>query len=1076
MPRARLSFLGLVRCLAVLVVIGACLPTNVAWAARPLDFNRDIGPILSENCFACHGFDEKARQAELRLDLAESATADRAGTAAIVPGSAEKSEAWRRITSSDPDEQMPPPSSNLKLTDEEKAKLRQWIDEGGKYAAHWSFVPPVKADPSRVSRPQWVRNAIDAFVLARLDAEGLEPAAEADRRMYIRRVSFDLIGLPPTAEEVEAFVNDHEPGAYERLVDRLLASPHFGEKLALDWLDAARYADTNGFSIDGGRQQWLWRDWVIHAFNSNLPYDRFLVEQLAGDLLPDANDSTLIATGFQRNNMVTHEGGTIPEENLVNYNADRVKTLGEAVLGLTLGCAQCHDHKYDPILQRDYYRLFAYFNTASDVGLDGNGGVDPKPFKALRTVLRTGEEPSVAKQLAALRERLEHPDPRQLAAWEKQQHRKLAGRGKHLRLLPVEPLKLSTPNRGSGFEIEGTRIHIQQPGDLATYDVSLKLPATKRPITGVRVVFYPDKDAPQGGWGFGPAEKRPSRKTPPQKSTKAAAPTEPTDEDSPKPTPPPVESQVKGNFVLTAFSASADAVAGDQVNLYRLLAVRGVTANSWQASYPPDGCLDMRNDDGWSSELSFDGPVHLTVTFDKPLSSAETPFVTVQLNFGHGKSLVAAQFEILAMTGRDDGSPLPSDVIAILETTARNRSAAQTAQLAGYFAAHAPATRAMRVAIANLDERLKVQTGEFPTMVMDTAAKPRDTFILHRGDYAQPGDKVLAGTPSMLPALDGSPDTRLGLAQWITMPSNPLTARVAVNRFWAMLFGAGIVRTSADFGSQAEPPTHPELLDWLAVDFVEHGWDVKRLLRTIVLSATYRQNSAATPKMLEHDPQNRLLARGPRFRLSAELVRDAALATSGLLVPRLGGPGVNPYTPGDLWREISHYGSTPATAQTFVQDHGEKLYRRSLYTFWKRTAPPPNMAAFDAPNREVCVVSRAATNTPLQALVLLNDVQFVEASRALAERIMAHGKTDDGRLRWAFEECLSRRPNETELSVVAKALGRERARYAADESAARAYLANGESPRDQSIPAAEHAAWSQIAALLLNLSEAVTRN
>ncbi|HEX3871478.1 MAG TPA: DUF1553 domain-containing protein, partial [Pirellulales bacterium] len=865
-----------------------------------------------------------------------------------------------------------PPSSNLSLTAEEKAKLRQWIDEGAKYATHWSFVPPVKAELPEVSQPKWTRNAIDRFVLAHLDAERLKAATEADRRMLIRRVSLDLIGLPPSADEVEAFVNDRTEGAYERLVDRLLASPHFGEKFALDWLDAARYADTNGFSIDGGRQQWLWRDWVIHAFNSNMPYDRFLVEQLAGDLLPKPTDESLLATGFQRNNMVTHEGGTIPEENLVNYNADRVKTLGEAVLGLTLGCAQCHDHKYDPILQRDYYRLFAYFNTASDIGLDGNGGVDPKPFMSLPTALRTGEEKQVEADLAALRESLEHPDAKQLASWEKSQRKQLAARGKNMELLPTELIKISTPNRGSGFEIEGSRIQINEPGDMAAYDISLKLPATKKSITGVRVVFFPDASTPLNGWGYGPSGRRSKR---PAAAKVRAAAKPPVDEDSPMrakaadATPP----AVKGNFVLTAFSASADAVPGDQVNLYRLLGVRRVTADSWQTAFPPADVLDMRNEHGWSPELTHEGPVHLTVTFDEPLHVDEAPFLTVQLNFGYGSTYVAAQFEIFALIGSDDDSDLPGEIIEAVETPRSKRNAPQRSQLREYFAAHDDSTHATRIAIANLEERLAVQTGKFPAMVMDMSEKPRDTFILNRGDYSQPRDKVTAGTPSVLPTLDGTPDTRLGLAQWITMRTNPLTARVAVNRFWATLFGAGLVRTVADFGSQGEVPTHPELLDWLAVDFMDSGWDVKALVRKIVLSATYRQTSVPTPALLEHDPQNRLLARGPRFRLSAELIRDAALKTSGLLVPRLGGPGVNPYSPGDLWREISHYGSTPATAQTFVQDHGEKLYRRSMYTFWKRTVPPPNMAAFDAPNREVCTVSRPATNTPLQALVLLND-------------------------------------------------------------------------------------------------------
>jgi hypothetical protein len=634
-------------------------------------------------------------------------------------------------------------------------------------------------------------------------------------------------------------------------------------------------------------------------------------------------------------------------------------------------------------------------------------------------------------------------------------------------------------------------VHITEPSDLVAYDVSLKLPATDTPITGVRVVFYPDKKH-AGGWGYGPAEK---------KSKKRAARKSDARRDSPSParpeaTTPPEDSaeqpKVKGNFVLTSFSASADAVPGDQVNLHRLLGIRQVTASSWQAEYPVENCLDTRNENGWSPDPAQDGPVHLTVTFKEPLRAAETPYMTVQVNFGHGKSLVASRFDVLALTGSDDGSSLPPEMIAILTDRTqqsvdnspagrgvgtRRRSAEQVQRLRDYYTAHAIATRGRRIAITNLEERLAVLTQEFPTMVMDIASQPRNTYILHRGDYAQPREKVTTGTPATLPPPPrDAPSNRLGLAQWITMRGHPLTARVAVNRFWQMLFGIGLVRTTADFGAQGEYPSHPELLDWLATDFMDCGWDVKSTIRKMVLSATYRQASVASPELLQRDPQNRLLARGPRFRLSAELIRDGALKVSGLLVPRIGGPSVNPYMPADLWREISHFGSTPATAQSFVQDHGEKLYRRSLYTFWKRTAPPPNMSVFDAPNREVCVVSRPSTTTPLQALVLLNDVQFVEASRAFAQRILLREGDDTAKLRWASAECLSRWPTERELSVMTAALRRERARYSADEAAARAFLANGESPRNETLPVAEHAAWSQVAALLLNLSETVTRN
>jgi hypothetical protein len=1031
--------------------------------SKPLDFNRDVRPILSENCFQCHGFDEKARQADLRLDVASSALAKHDDVSAIVPGHPEQSELWRRITSDDESEMMPPPDSHRQLKPEQKELLKRWIEQGAQYAKHWSFILPKKAPVPDVSEKSWLQNEIDNFILERLDAEKLKHSPEADRRTLIRRLYFDLTGLPPSVAEVEAFVADKSPDAYEKLVDRLLADTHFGERMALVWLDAARYADTNGYSIDGGRHMWLWRDWVINAFNTNLPYDQFIRDQLAGDLIPNHTDAQLIATGFQRNNMNTHEGGTIPEENLTNYNVDRVKTFGESMLGLTLGCCQCHDHKFDPITQRDYYQIYAYFNTLSDVGLDGDRGIDSRPSIEAKTVLQTGEDAGLQKQIAALKEKLANPADADVEHWAASERTRLAARGKGFKLHPVELLKVSTPNTGAGFDIDPPRfVHISVPAALVAYDVSMHLPKLDQPMTGVRVVFHPDANAPGGGRGHGAIAPNPLRK---------------------KPKPP----TGRGTFILTAFSASADPVAGDNINLNHLLGVSQVTADSWLTDWRPEGLIDTRGDDGWSPEDG-DGPTHLTVTFDKPVDTATTPFMTIQLNFGHVDSTVAARFEFLAMTGADDGSDMPPEIVDIVEAEPENRSAEDQAELKKYFADHAEATKRDRIALANLEERLDVVSKKHVTMVMDIAEKPRDTFILNRGDYQQPTEKVTAGTPAVLPPLPSAPagtrasgsaggaSTRLDLANWMVMREHPLTARVAVNRLWQIFFGAGLVATPADFGAQGQYPSHPDLLDWLAVDFMDHGWDVKRLIKQIVMSTTYRQSSDSTSDLLALDPHNHLLARGPRFRLPAEFIRDESLKVSGLLVDRLGGPSVNPYTPGNLWREISHYGSSPATSQTFEQDHGEKLYRRSLYTYWKRTVPPPNMVAFDAPNREICTIARPSTTTPLQALVLLNDPQFVEAARAFAERAIKQLGDDPARLRWAFEECVSRPPSSDELAVLTKSLARERTYYADNQDAAEKYLAVGESPRDETIPIAEHAAWAQIATLILNLSETVTRN
>ncbi|MFO1051059.1 MAG: PSD1 and planctomycete cytochrome C domain-containing protein [Planctomycetota bacterium] len=1019
-----------------LLALLACGIQGGPSAQRAVDYQRDVRPILSSHCFACHGFDAGARKAGLRLDRRESAYAEREGIVAVKPGDLAGSELFRRISSEDPEVLMPPPRARAPLTAEQKNILRRWIEQGAAYAEHWSFVPPVlPVVPPDAGHP------IDAFVRAHLRSEGLSPAPEADRATLARRVTLDLTGLPPSGAEVEAFVVDHGADAYERLVDRLLSSPHYGERMALPWLDAARYADTNGFSIDGGRHQWLWRDWVIHAFASNKPFDRFLVEQLAGDLLPDRDDGTLTATGFQRNSMITHEGGTIAEENLVNYNVDRVRTFGEAVLGLTLGCAQCHDHKYDPISQRDFYRLFAFFDQTSEPAHGGDGGVNAPPTAQVRSVLSTGEEPELRTRIAALEAQLAAVDERALADWESSQRAALAQRGIDLELHPVRLLKISTPNRGSGFAIEDERFAVvAHPMSLLAFDISIELPPLSAPITGLRVVMHTPPGHPEEGWGFG---------------GKAG----------------------KRSFALTSLSVSGGPVPGDQVNLYQLLPMRRVTASGWDGENRPEGVLGTSSANAWIPDPAADGPVHLTASFAAPLDPERTRFLTAQLNFGRFGDMTARRMEFFVVTGEDDDSELPREMQDALTTTPETRTEQQRAAIRREFVEHAPATARVRTALAHARERLAVRTEAWPTMVMDTRADPRKTFVLHRGVYSNPGEEVSAGTPAALPPMpDGAPANRLGLAQWVVADGNPLTARVAVNRIWQVFFGVGLVKTAADFGMQGEAPSNQALLDWLAVDFRTHGWDVKRLVRQIVTSGTYRAASRTTPRDIERDPDNRLLARGPRFRLPAELIRDQALAISGLLVPSLGGPSVNPYTPGDPWREISHYGSTPATAQSFVQDHGDKLYRRSLYTYWKRTLPPPDMATFDAPNRETCVVDRAVTNTPLQALVLLNDVQFVEAARAFAERILHQAGDDHARLSWAFAEVTGRRPDRDEAAVLEHALLRERGVFDSDPDAATRLLAQGESPRDATLDRCEHAAWTQLAALLLNLSETVTRN
>ena len=946
--------------------------TKSVSAESKIDFSRDIRPILSNNCFFCHGPDEKHREADLRLDTKAGAF-----ESAVVPGNLKESALIERILATDADERMPPADSGKTLKPAEIELLKQWVKQGAEWQDHWAYVKPERPALPKVKQTNWPKNEIDYFVLSRLEQKGLAPSQTADRRTLIRRLYLDLQGLPPSAAEVDAFVNSKDPKAYETLVDQLLASPQYAERMTLKWLDLARYADTNGYSIDGGRHMWLWRDWVIDSFHKNKPFDEFITEQIAGDLIPEATPWQKVATGFSRNHMITHEGGTIPEENLVNYTVDRVKTTSEVFMGLTMGCAQCHDHKYDPITMKDFYQFFAYFNTLEDRGLDGNSGINAGPKLSVKTELSfaADELKSLDQELTRLENELAHPDEIKLAAWEKQVQRELAERGQGLKLHELEIVKVSDPNTRSAFETseDGHVLALKPSG--RSPSISLKVKPGVEKLTGLRIVFYPNEKLPEGGIGHGKKESFP------------------------------------GGFILTSLSASGTAIPSDQLDLYAMFNIAKITASTSHPDYPVVDCLDPRDHNGWSPAPQNKKQQHLTVTFDKPYDTTNSRYVTVMLVWGGGKyggrqALMAGDYQVFGISGQDDGTNIPAAIQTVLAVEPNARNAEQIETLKAYYSQIAPEFKNLRYQRANLKERRQMLTDSFETMVMNTAKKPRETFILNRGQYDQPTEKVSTGVPGFLPGLpEQAPANRMALAQWLTSRENPLVTRVAVNRFWEMLFGQGIVSTTADFGSQGDPPTHPKLLDWLAVDFYESGWDVKRIMKKTLMSATYQQSSAGTPELWKQDPQNRLLARGGRFRLQAEAIRDATLKVSGLLVERVGGASVNPYQPEGLWREVSHYGSSPATAQVFVQDHGEKLYRRSMYTYWKRTVPPPNMQTFDAPNREVCLVSRARTNTPLQSLVLLNDVQFVEASRNYAERVMKEGGSGH---RFADSVCFQR--------------------------------------------------------------------
>ncbi|MCC9654793.1 PSD1 and planctomycete cytochrome C domain-containing protein [Rhodopirellula halodulae] len=1037
----------------------ASIPEVQSAKDRPLQFNRDIRPILSETCFHCHGPDEHGRRADLRLDTLEGATEDLGGYQPIVPGDLESSEAWNRITSDDPDLLMPPPESHLVLTAEQKTLLKRWIEEGAVYEGHWAFIPPAEPKVPQVdfeeegSDSNWVRNDLDRFVAQRLAEAGMVPSPEADPRTLIRRLTLDLTGLPPSPDEVERFVSDYQPDgepAYEETVNRLLRSPHFGERMALPWLDQARYADTNGYSIDGGRHMWLWRDWVIQAYNDNMPFDQFLMEQLAGDLLPNATASQRIATGFNRNHMITHEGGTIPEENLTNYTADRVKTTSEVFLGLTMGCAQCHDHKYDLISQREYYEFFAFFNELEDRGLDGNAGRNAAPQMQAQTVLKTDELESLQTELQQLHDELA-TTTEGLDRWLKQQRKTEQNRGDQFALVPIELQDVSSPNMRGDFDFspDGT-VTIEQPsGGLNGMSHSLRLATgedSQLPIHGLRIVFQP-------------------RELPPKK----------TDDVTKEPTPPQMALTPFAGSVpkVTTILVSATQQPAEQVDYHSQVAFDQVTASSQPEGHPADSVLTEDNSLWWQPA---DGQTeqHLTLTFDRPIDPKQTPFMSVLLVFGQNQSM-PFQWQVQPFTGNDTDSRWSDSLIAAIQEEPATWDDAKRATVLQAFRKHSPELRPLRVRVANLEERVNVLTAAHSTMVMNTATKPRETFVLDRGQYDSPTDRVTPQVPRVLPELSSESSTRLDLAKWLIAPEHPLTSRVAVNRLWALFFGTGLVATSADFGSQGEYPSHPELLDHLATQFVQSGWNQKELIRQIVGSATYRQQSRATAEQLELDPQNRLLARGPRFRLPAEFIRDQALAVSQLLVPRIGGPSVQPYQPPALWKEVSHFGSTPATKQVFVQDHGEKLYRRSLYTIVKRTSPHPAMSAFDAPSREMCVMQRGATNTPIQALVTLNDPQFAEAARALAERLLTGDDTDSERVERAYQIVLGRAAKPAEQSAMKQFLLSQRERFSQSPNDAAAAISVGESPRSEQLDPVEHAAWMQVASLMLNLSETLTR-
>ena len=1018
--------LTVVKLRSLLVVVP--LLAGVA-AGADIEFNRDIRPILSNHCFKCHGPDAKTREGGLRLDVRESAIGmNDSGSRAIVAGDADASEIIRRITSTDPDIRMPPADGPKHLNDQQITLITQWIQQGAEYQSHWAFLSPRRPDVPQTANRSSVINPIDEFVGAKLSDTGLKPAPAASKETLIRRVAFDLTGLPPTLEEVDAFLTDESPDAYERVVDHYLNTNAYAEHMARHWLDLARYADTNGYQYDTERQQWVWRDWVIDAYDRNMPFDEFTVQQLAGDLLPDSTPSQRLATGFNRNHGITIEGGIIDEEYRTEYVMDRLVTTGAVWMGLTMGCARCHDHKYDPISQKEFYGLYAFFNQVPERGMRG---FDPQ--EKITSPLADERLKELNAELTQLQVELDTPldDEQYLDAWVSEV---AASNKTGWQVLSPQAMKSSGGSTLTKQEDDSILVGGANPRH-DIYEIYAQSNAVN--ITAVRLEALTHPSLPAGG---------PGRHS-------------------------------NSNFVLSEIELTAISVA-DSTKIQTVKFIRA-EADYSQSNYEVSKTIDgtVANSNGWA----VDGP-----TRKEPATAmfvAAEPFgfeggtelrfrLRHEANFAtHGigrprLSVTTDDSQHLSLNG------IPHDIRQIAAKPKRERSEQESATLTEYFLAHNQIRQPLKDRVAAIRKQLAAAIPS--TMIMRDLPNHRETFVLNRGQYNEPTDKVEPGVPAVFPELHESAfANRLDFARWLTHPDHPLTARVAVNRYWQRLFGAGLVKTSEDFGVQGELPSHPGLLDWLAVEFVESGWDVKRIQRMMVTSATYRQSSHVGAQAYQQDPENRLLARGPRMRLDGEEVRDAALAIGGLLNRTVGGPSVYPYQPKGLWMELNN---RPGYSKEYPQGSGTDLYRRSLYTFWKRTVPSPMLKTFDAPEREFCTIRRSRTNTPLQALLLLNGPQFVEAARNLGQRMMDEGgQTTDDRIRYGFRLVTARWPSKHEVTLLREEYESTIVRVTRDPSAADAILTTGESAVPDLIDRSELAAFTSVARLLLNLNEAITR-
>jgi hypothetical protein len=993
--------------------------------SKPVSYSRDIKPILAFKCFACHGPDEGKRKAKLNLGDHDSAV-----TKAIKPGDATLSPLVQRVTTDDAKKRMPPPESKKEpLTPAEVDLVRRWIDQGAKFDAHWAYVKPVRPGIPVVKNAEWTHSTIDRFIAAEHERLNLQPAPEADRVTLIRRMYFDLLGLPPTPQQVDAFLKDGAPDAYEKLVDRLLASKHFGERMALYWLDAVRYGDTGGYHSDNHRDVWLYRDYVIDAFNTNKHFDQFTIEQLGGDLLPAPTQEQRIASGYNRMLMTTEEGGAQAKEYTAKYAADRVRNASSVWLAATMGCCECHNHKFDPYTTKDFYTFAAFF---ADVKEAAVGRQEQTPIPSPTQADKVKE---LDARITTVRSRLNQQTPEldaAQAAWEKKATAELETA--RAMWTPVKPEKVASKG-GMTFTVQEDLSVLGSGTNPGKDTYTITLVTDRKEITGIRLEALTDashtnKSLSRGG----------------------------------------------GNFVLTGFEV---AVAGKVDANPQAVKIVHAAADYEQAGFPIVHAIDADPNTGWAVDGSSKAQDRQAVfAFEKPIPGGDGTTITVVMKHespfaGHNIGRYRLSLTSVDKPALSDNS-VPADVAQILSLEPDKRTAPQKEKLSAHYRSLAPELALDRADLVTLEEQKKQLVQSFPTTLVSMAVPPREMRILPRGNWLDDsGEIVSPAAPGFLPPLSVKDRraTRLDLARWLVSQDNPLTARVFVNRLWKLLYGQGLVKSLEDFGTQGTLPTHPELLDWLSVEFMDSGWDVKRMIKLMVMSSSYRQSSKPTRDRMERDPANLWLARQGRFRIDAEMARDNALAIGGLLSPRIGGPSVKPYQPDGYWALLNF------PTREWKHDHGADQYRRGLYTYWQRTFLHPSLLAFDAPTREECTVDRPRSSTPLQALVLLNDPTYVEAARVFAEHVIKEGGPSDAeRVIWAFRRALSRDPKAEEMNVLTELLGKHRKEYAADKDAAKRATSAGEWPVAQDLDPVELAAWTSVARVLLNLHETITRN